>query len=147
MPVLDVLLTKVEGHRSPVENDVTIVGGIKVNSHTQIDKILKEKFGTIGECLFVDFSYNVKYEPNIGGMEIAGKVIYHAKKLTQACDNKDGKIVLRPEAFAEVQNSILASSVIQALFMARDLKLPPSIQLPRVKLPAEASKEAKEKAE
>jgi len=134
MPVLDVLFTKIEAHRNPQDKDVDISKGVKVSSGTKINNVSKEKYGSIGECLFVDFTYTVNYEPDIGGMQIDGKVIYYAKKLTQVCDNKDGTIVLKPEAFEMVQNSILGSSTIQSLFMARDMKLPPSISLPKVQM-------------
>ena len=134
MPVLDVLFTKIEAHRNPQDKDVDISKGVKVSSGTKINNVSKEKYGSVGECLFVDFTYTVGYEPDIGGMLVEGKVIYYAKKLTQVCDNKDGTIVLKPDAFEMVQNSILGSSTIQSLFMARDMKLPPSISLPKVQM-------------
>jgi len=143
MPVLDVLFTKIEAHRNPQDKDVDITQGVKVNSHTKINNVAKEKFGKLGECLFIDYTYKVGYEPDIGGIEVSGKIIFHAKKLTQICDNKDGTIVLKPETFEQVQNTILGSSTVQALIMARDMKLPPAITLPRVQL--KPSEEVKEK--
>jgi|TARA_Y100000310_G_scaffold342877_1_gene448012 hypothetical protein len=134
MPVIDVVFTKLEAYRKKPAKDADLKGGIKVNSHTGMESITKEKVGTLGECLLVEYLYHVGYEPDIGGIDIRGRVVYHAKKLTQVCDNKDGNIVLKPQAFAEVQNAILSSSTVQALLLSRDIKLPPSIQLPRVKV-------------
>jgi len=145
MPVLDVLFTKIEAHRTPQDKDADITKGVKVNSHTKINNVTKEKFGKIGECLFIDYTYQVEYEPDIGGIEVSGKIIFHAKKLTQICENVKGAIVLKPETFEQVQNTILGSSTVQALIMARDMKLPPAITLPRVQLKPSEKEEAKEK--
>ena len=143
MPVIDVVFTKLEAYRNDPGKDADLKGGIKVNSHTGIETITKEKVGQLGECLLIEYLYHVGYERDIGGVDIRGRVVYHAKKLTQACDNKDGNIILKSQAFAEVQNAILSSSTVQALLLSRDIKLPPSIQLPRVKV--DDVEEAKEK--
>jgi hypothetical protein len=141
MPIVDIALTKLEAHREDPVKDEDLKEGIKVNSQTNIDKISKDKFGSLGEALFIDYSYNVQYTPNVGGIEVKGQLVFYAKKLSQVCENKDGKITLNPETFEQVQNAILANSAVQSIILAKEIKLPPSISLPRVQVQPTDSKE------
>ena len=144
MPIVDLTFTKIHASRKKLETGSNLKEGLKINSGTQINNIIKDQFGKLGECLLIDFGYKANYEPDIGSIELSGEVVYYAKKLTQVSETKDGKIVLKPDAFEAVQNAILSASSVQSLIMSKEIKLPPAVQLPRIQLqPAdEAKKEA-----
>jgi len=134
MPIIDVIFYKIEASREDVGKVKELREGLKVGNNTKVNKIEKQKIPGLGEGLSIDFEFNTKYEPEIGNITLSGRVLYHEKKLKNAMETKKGNIVLKPNAFEQVQNTILGASTIQAISVAKDLKLPPPIQLPRIKL-------------
>ncbi|MDP7282254.1 MAG: hypothetical protein QF475_01260 [Candidatus Undinarchaeales archaeon] len=134
MPIVDLTFTKINASRKKPEKGANLNDGLKINSGTKINNIVKDKFGKLGECLLIDFSYNANYEPDLGSIEICGEVVFYEPKLTQVSDIQDGKVVLKPGTFELVQNAILSASSVESLLISREIKLPPAVQLPRVTL-------------
>lgn len=129
MPVIDVNFSKLEATRKPLDKPVQ---NITVSNNSKIEKIEKKKLGNLGEGLFIRFVYTANYEPSLGSINVSGTVVFHDKKIKDCINEKKGEIALNPKIFQEVQNSILTASSIQALLLAKELKLPPPIQLPTV---------------
>lgn len=83
----------------------------------------------------VTFKFTVNYEPDLGGIELVGAVVYMGTidviKSVMDAWNKDKQV--SNEVVEELYNHVLHKCNIQALIMARDMQLPAHIQLPRVK--------------
>jgi hypothetical protein len=82
------------------------------------------------------FNYTSTYEPKIGTVELDGDLLFlsSAKEVKEIVDGwtKDKKI---PQAvMSSVINAVLTKCNLQALISSRDINLPPSIQLPKVKI-------------
>jgi hypothetical protein len=82
----------------------------------------------------VDFEFETKFGPDMGGILISGNLISlekseNAEKLVKGW--KDGKKV-DGDLMKSIMNTILAKTNVQALIMSRDVNLPSPIQLPKV---------------
>ncbi len=132
MPVVDLRFTKLEAKREVAPKSPKFEKGIKINNNSKIKKITKKKLPGLGEAVVVDFEYNTKYEPKIGSINVEGSLIFHEKDMSEHVTTEKGKVMLKGMAYVEVQNSILGASSIQALMLAKELRLPPPIQLPAV---------------
>jgi hypothetical protein len=135
MPVIDVRFTKLEAVRAEKVKASKDQKGVSVESNSKMNEILKKEVPGLGEAVIVNFEYNTTYTPEIGNIKIEGRCVYSSKNLeNEITEEKKKKIKLMPEVFEEIQNVILASASIQALLLAKELKLPSPVQLPRVKI-------------
>ena len=135
MPVVDIRFSKLEASRAEKFKVEKEQKGVSVESNSKMNEIVKKDIPGLGEVVVVNFEYTTKYTPEIGKISVKGRCIYSSKDLDKDIkEEKKKKIKLMPEVFAEIQNVILASSSIQALMLAKELKLPSPVQLPRVKI-------------
>lgn len=133
MPVVDIRFYKLEANRAENFKTDKNQKGISVESNSKMNDIAKKEVPGLGDAIVVDFEYTTNYTPKVGNVSIKGKCVYSSKNLDKdITEEKKKKIKLMPEVFAEIQNVILASSSIQALILAKELKLPSPVQLPRV---------------
>lgn len=82
------------------------------------------------------FNYTSSYEPEIGKVELDGDLLYLTtnKEVKEIITGwkKDKKIP--QNVMSSVINAVLTKCNLQALISSRDINLPPSIQLPKVKI-------------
>lgn len=142
MPIIDVQFKQLEANRK-VPKKETSEKGVQVKNNSKVKDIEKKEVPGAGEAVVVDFEYSVKYEPNFGDITVGGSVVYHDKNLDDKIEEEDGDIKLKGDAYMEVQNAILGSGSTQAIVLSKELKLPPPIQLPRVKAEEEKGNKSK----
>ncbi|MFH1054678.1 MAG: hypothetical protein V1744_01140 [Candidatus Altiarchaeota archaeon] len=138
MTVFNVKLNKLSGERKDKD-----VKSIEVKANSTLLSMKRGKDKRIGEYLHVNFSYDVRFEPEIGSIHLEGSMWYtHPKLDTVVSDLKD-KIEINNEVIRELSNSVIQESIVEALALSRKLQLPSPMQLPTVTVKAEKMKFAK----
>jgi hypothetical protein len=118
----------------PVEGEIKIQNNVKIEDVTESEMVIGENKQQILKFLF---SYECSYTPEIGSIVIKGDLIYLEdpkviKEVITTWKSKEKKI---PEkVIAPVINTILNKSSIMALFLTKEVNLPPQLQLPKVKV-------------
>lgn len=131
MPILRILLTKIEGKRNI---DVTVKDSVSVGTNSRIDEVRKETIeGVTGEVLAIDFGLDTEYDPDIGRVSLAG-TIYYGGEMNKIAEGTGKKVTLKPETIKDVHQAILRVPIMVAINTARELSLPMPINLPRVEL-------------
>lgn len=116
---------------SPPKGKISVNHNISVTDVDNVDLFLGTAKQTV---LKVDFKFTADYAPKIAKIEIDGSLTYFDKpdKIKECVDKwkKDKKM---PDAILnEVLNQIVTKSNLEALFLAREVNLPPPIALPKV---------------
>ncbi len=110
----------------------------KVNVKHKVDlKDIKQdtvKIGKKQNIIKASFKFSVKYEPEVGNIEIHGNILLNdeEKKINEVLENWKKNKKLDKESTMVVMNTILMRSNIKALTMAQDVNLPPHIPLPKI---------------
>ncbi len=132
MPVVNFQITKVEADRKNMKEDVAKVD---VKSNFIISSIKKGKDARIGDYLDIVFKFDVDYTPDIGSIIVEGMVWYHSKDLKKdILEEKKGKISLKAEASNEISTAVLQGSLVEAILLAKKVRLPVPIKLPSVNM-------------
>ncbi len=132
MPVLDIILEKIDANRKKV---TTIPADVRVSNNSKITKIERSVVDGVGDAVLIHFEFTTSYYPDLGDIVIGGRVIYHDKKLKDMIKEEKGNLIFKDlKAFQEVQNIILRSSTMEAILISKEMRLPPPIQLPAVVL-------------
>ena len=121
-----------------IERTGNVKGEIKINNNVaikEIDKIAVPIKRENQEGLRFGFEFTSNYEPKLGHILINGNVVIVEDK-KKAEDilkqwKKDKKA--ESEVMGSVLNTVLEKCNIEALILSRDVNLPPSIPLPKVK--------------
>ena len=129
MAIINFKIKKLEATRTG-----EVARNVDVKSNFAILSMKKENDPRIGDYLLVNFRFDVKYEPNLGSINIDGNLWYHDKELDDTVSEKDGKIELKKDAVLEISNSILQDSLVECVDIARKVRLPLPIQLPKIKV-------------
>jgi len=121
-----------------VERTGNVTGEIKINNNVSIKEI--EKIGVPikregQEGLRFGFEFTSNYEPKIGSVLIKGNVIVVEDKKKAEDILKQWKKDKKAESdvMTHVLNTVLEKCNIEVLILSRDVNLPPSIPLPKVK--------------
>ncbi len=114
-------------------------GSVKISTNVKITGLEKTNliFDNKRVALKALFAYKVVYEPEIGGLEFEGDVLFLQDK--KSADDvlkqwKDKKTIDR-KLSAAIVSHILQKCAVQSLVLARDVGLPAPIPLPKVKAP------------
>lgn len=129
MAILNFRLTRVTGEKRDKLSKNT-----KVKANSAIVSVKKESSEGVGEYLQVNFRYEVKYEPEIGEIVLEGNLWYAHPKLNEYAEEGKDKIQLKNEAVQEISTSIVRESLLESLDIAKKLRLPLPINLPRVEI-------------
>lgn len=129
MAILNFRLTKVTG-----EKKERISKNTTVKANSAIESVKKEKSDGVGEYLEVNFRYEVKYSPDIGEIVLQGNLWYASPKLNELIEEGKEKIQLKNEAVQEISTAIIRESLLESLDIAKKLRLPLPINLPRVEI-------------
>jgi len=125
MPVVNVRLTSINGNRN---DNVEVKKNIEIKSNFKLESMKKEE----KDLLVVNFSFDVGYKPNVGAIELAGKLWYRSDKMDKIAEEKENKVILEPEIIKEISTAILRESMMESSFVARKLRLPIPIKLPEI---------------
>ncbi|HHI04233.1 MAG TPA: hypothetical protein ENL45_01665 [Candidatus Woesearchaeota archaeon] len=121
-----------------IERIGNVSGEIKINNNVsikEIDKITVPIKKEDQEGLRFGFEFTSNYEPKIGNLVIKGNVIVVEDKKKAEDILKQWKKDKKAESnvMTDVLNTVLEKCNIEALILGRDVNLPPSIPLPKVK--------------
>jgi len=121
-----------------VERTGNVAGEIKINNNVAIKEI--DKIGIPikrddQEGLRFGFEFTSSYEPKMGKVIIRGNVVVVENKKKAEDILKQWKKDKKAESdvMTSVLNMVLEKCNIEALILSRDVNLPPSIPLPKVK--------------
>lgn len=127
MAVMNFRVQKIKAERTDKESR-----NVNVTSNFMITSIKKVNDKRIGDYLLVNFKFDVNYNPDLGNINLEGRIWYQDSKLEKMFSEKDGKIELKSEAVQEVSTAILRDSLLESIDLAQKLRLPVPIRLPKV---------------
>ena len=134
MGVLGLKFNKLVVERlNPPKGKISVNHNISVTDVDSVDLFL----GTAKQLVLkVDFKFTADYAPKIAMIEIDGSLTYFDKpEKVKECVQKWKKDKKMPdEVLNEVLNQIVTKSNVEALFLAREVNLPPPIALPKVQV-------------
>ncbi len=108
-------------------------GQVNINNNSTITSVQE-----VDGRLSIGFAFSCNYEPNIGLVRVEGEVMVDdsKEKVEKAVDewNNSGRKKLPKEIAEKVHNVILSNCIIEASILARDVKLPAPVPMPKVNL-------------
>ena len=115
-----------------------VSGNIDVNSSPKIDDIERSERDFVGlrDILKVSFTFETKYEPEVGEIIIKGEALYQSDDHNAILNKwkKDKK--LDDQLALDVINSLFRRCLTKVIELSEELRLPPPVQFPVLK-PAE----------
>ncbi len=114
-------------------------GKISVNHNISVVEVNKSDLflGTAKQTVLkVEFKFTADYEPKIANILIEGNLTYFDKPdvITDVVEKWKKEKKMPDAMLNNIINSIVTKCNIEALFLAREVNLPPPIQLPKVKV-------------
>jgi hypothetical protein len=110
---------------------------VKISNKTILTEVKEAKL-SIGDskqkAIEFSFDYNTLYEPEAGSILIQGALLYVASdvKVKETLEMWKKEKKLPPDVLQEVYNPILEKCSIEALWLGREMLLPPHIPLPKM---------------
>jgi hypothetical protein len=141
MALVGFSFTKINAERkSATIQNVNIESNAGVTNIIELQNIDAKK-----SLIKFDFDFVVKYEPNVGRIEIKGEVveIYDRELGLKVLQHWTSDKKVYVEVMQELFNNILARSNVEAIVISRDLGLPSPLQMPRVDVKPVDEKDAK----
>jgi hypothetical protein len=132
MSMLGINFSKIVAERkAPVRGQISIKNNIAIKDTKKQDLKIQDK-----ESVKVEFEFTAKYEPGIGEIIIKGDtvIVDTPEKIKEVLDQwkKDKK--LPEDLLAQVMNGLLSKCNIEALVVGREVGLPPTLNMPKVKV-------------
>jgi len=144
MAIVGINLTKINSERTG-----DIKGKINVNNNVVIKSVESARIGLAlkEKGIQVGFAFKSNYAPNIGKIEIEGKILLleseeNAKNIIESW-NKSKR--LPPILMQQLFTTILRKCNIKALVLSEDIGLPSPIRLPEVRIAKKAPKTTEQK--
>ncbi len=130
MSIVNFRVKKLSGERTEME--ARDIPNIDVSSNFLILSMKKERDKRIGDYLLVNFRFNVRYKPELGNIDLDGYLWYTDPNLKEIVKEEGDKVELQSDALREISNAILRDSLLEAVDIARKLRLPVPVNLPKV---------------
>ena len=130
MSVANFRIKKITGEKK--ELDSKEMTKVDVSSNFIVVSAAKRKDKDLGDYLYVNFRFDVNYKPDMGKVSLEGSLWYLNKNLDKVMTEKEGKIVMNPEAGQDISTAILRDSLLEAVDITRKLRLPAPLSLPKV---------------
>lgn len=140
MAIIGFTFTRIHGEkRNPIHGSVNINNNVKLTDVADANIAMAQS----KKGVRVHFSYESKYEPDIGILQLEGDVILlEETKFADEVLEHWAKTQTIPKALMNgLLNHVLERANIQALIMARDIGLPAPIPLPKVNVQAQTAPE------
>ncbi len=132
MPIKNFELTAIDAERYSKKGESR--KNVKINHNSSVTKI--EKIDN--ETNSIDFRFTANYT-GMGMIKIEGNIVHSggSPELAQRWieDNK-----MPNEVAKEIHSTIIKNCIPQSVIIARDLRLPPPIPLPKVNMPGKGNK-------
>ncbi len=132
MSMLGINFSKIEAERkSPVRGKISIKNNIAIKDVKKQELKIQNQ-----ESVKIEFEFVAKYEPDIGNITIKGDtvIVDTPEKIKEVLDQwkKDKK--LPEDLLAQVMNGLLSKCNIEAIVLGREVGLPPTLNMPKVKV-------------
>ena len=132
MSMLGINFSKIEAIRkAPVRGKISINNNIAIKDAKKQELKIQDK-----ESVKIEFEFTAKYEPEIGSITIEGDtvIVDTTEKIKEVLDQwkKDKK--LPEELLSQVMNGLLSKCNIEAIVLGREVGLPPTLNMPKVKV-------------
>lgn len=110
-------------------------GNIRIDHNSTITTL-----NVKGEDLVIEFRFTVNYQ-SLGLIKMEGTIIYESKHpLDEVVEMFNSTHNIPPEDATEVHNTVLRTCVPIAVYISRDIKLPPPVPIPNVSIPKKGDK-------
>lgn len=108
---------------------------ININSTPKIAGIEKKDVNMIGmdDVISFAFSFETKYEPDIGKIEFTGEVLYQSIDAKNILNKWKKEKKINDDLAVEVLNAVFRKCLSKGIDIAMELRLPPPISFPMVK--------------
>lgn len=127
MPVINFRITDLGGTRTEKE-----AGSVDVRSNFKIVSVKRDKKGDGKDFLLVNFEFDVTYKPNVGDMQLKGYLWYQEENMDKLVKDNGDKLELDPQLIKNISTTIIRESIVESLDIAKKLRLPLPLRLPRV---------------
>ena len=130
MPILSVSISKLEAERTGTAPRV------EVKLQPEIVSVETSKLEGIAkkpqDVLNVGFSFNVKFNPEVGRLRLEGNVLYLDSSVNKIYSEWQKSKKLPDGVHTEVMNAVFRNVIPKAMFVSNELQLPPILPIPRV---------------
>ncbi len=135
-------IVKISLHKVSAERKLGAKGGqVRINNNVSIINVEDLQFNVPGKAgLKCTFSFNCKYEPDLGSIDVEGQIFYtdSEEKVKEVKENWEKNKRLPSGIMEKVVNASLHKGNIQAIKISEDIGLPSPLPLPKVKTPSDA---------
>jgi len=125
---IDIRFKSLEVKRLPGSGE----GPVNVHNNSTIKAVIK-----VEDKLAVEFAFSCNYEPDVGSIKIEGDLLLQdtPENIDKAVKewSKEGKN-LPTDTAEKVHNAILASCIIEAVILSREVHIPPPVPTPTITL-------------
>ena len=113
----------------------SISGDISVNSTPVIESVEKRDVDVseMKNVLAFKFSYETKYDPDVGRISMTGEVLYHTPKSEEIMKKWTKEKKIDEKIAVQILNAIFRKCVTKTVDLSNELGLPPPIRYPVVK--------------
>jgi len=132
MPIASIHFTKISAERK-----AELKGKINISNNVVLTDIKKQDFKLPNqESIKIMFDFNSKYDPSIGMILISGEVLIidQPKVITEILDQWKKEKKLPDAILAAVMNNLLTKCNVEAILIGREVNLPPTLNMPKVKI-------------
>ncbi len=145
-------IVKVNLHKVIADRDLKAKGGqFQINNNVSILDVEDMGFAVEGrKGLKFTFSFNCKYEPQLGKIDVEGQVFYveSDEKVKEIQDSWEKNKRVPPDVMEKIVNAALHKGNIQAIKISEEVSLPSPLPLPKIQRadvtpPVEDKKEEK----
>ncbi|MBI2233360.1 MAG: hypothetical protein HYU56_05575 [Candidatus Aenigmarchaeota archaeon] len=111
-------------------------GNVNVNSSPSITSIEKRDvdFPLAKDVVAINFKFETKYEPKVGWITMEGEVLYTSDNPKEMIAKWKKEKKMEDDVAIEVLNTIFRRCLAKAIEIAAELRLPPPVSFPIVKL-------------
>lgn len=111
-------------------------GNVNVNSSPSIISVEKKdvEFPWAKDVVTINFKFETKYEPKVGSITFEGEVLYHTANHKEMVAKWKKEKRMDDTVAIEVLNTIFRRCLAKAIELSADLRLPPPVSFPLVKL-------------
>ena len=123
-------ITKIEAERKGVAPKV------QVSLQPSVIDVETSKLEGLGkkpqDVLNIKFSFETKFNPEVGKLKIEGSVLYLDENIKKVFKEWQKNKKLPDDVHAQVMNAVFRNIIPKALFISNELQLPPILPMPRV---------------
>lgn len=128
MPIVNFELKSIDAERftergAAIKN-IRVDHNSSVTRMTQVDK---------DNCI-IGFRFTANYK-GMGRIEIEGQLVYQGDNVSNLASYWSKENQMPSNIANEVHSTVISNCIPEAVFIARDLQLPPPIPLPKVNIP------------